>query len=180
MQQKEIKERLVLKPYIKKKIKECLWVIIFFLIGMILVKEHPTMKNTLKENIYEKSIPMTEARKIYQKYISTKEEKKEESVFEEKLQVKKQEQTETGVKLTVLKKETIPNLESGIIVLIEPKKIMIEQVDGVSAIYENIESKEYKLYDYIEKGEILGEAVEDQIQVSFEKKGKYYDYKNYL
>ena len=57
---------------------------------------------------------------------------------------------------------------------------MIEQVDGVSAIYENIESKEYKLYDYIEKGEILGEAVEDQIQVSFEKKGKYYDYKNYL
>ena len=80
MQQKEIKERLVLKPYIKKKIKECLWVIIFFLIGMILVKEHPTMKNTLKENIYEKSIPMTEARKIYQN-ISLPKKKKKKKVF---------------------------------------------------------------------------------------------------
>ena len=40
--------------------------------------------------------------------------------------------------------------------------------------------KDYKLYDYLEKGDILGESSSNELLLSFEKGGEYYDYKNYL
>ena len=37
-----------------------------------------------------------------------------------------------------------------------------------------------KLYDYIEKGELLGEAKDGKVYLVFSKEGKYLDYKNYI
>lgn len=181
MQEKRIQERLVLKPYIKKQLLKGLWVILFLLVGMILTKGNENLKEQVKEKIFETSLPMMKLRNVYENYFQeVPTTKKEEAVFLEKLKVTKEEKTDTGVKLTVGEHELIPNLESGILVLIDNGKVIIEQVDGVSAIYNNIDIKDYKLYDYLEKGEILGESLEKEILISFEKEGKYYDYQKYL
>lgn len=181
MQETRIKERWVLKSYVKKKIIKALWVTVIVLIGMIAVKGNSSLKEGIKEMVFEKSIPMIKFRNIYKEYFDgSEQEKKVESVFHEKLNIKKEEKTETGVKLTVREHEQIPNLESGILILIDNEKAIIEQIDGVSAIYNNIDIKNYKVYDYLEKGDILGEASGNEIQISFEKKGEYYDYKKYL
>ena len=47
-------------------------------------------------------------------------------------------------------------------------------------MYSNIKNNKYKLYDYIEKGELLGEVNGDNLYISFQKNGEYLDYKNYI
>ena len=37
-----------------------------------------------------------------------------------------------------------------------------------------------KLYDYIEKGSLIGEAKDEKIYLVFSKEGKYLDYKKYI
>ena len=79
----------------------------------------------------------------------------------------------------------VPALESGVVVFIGEKSdygttVIIEQTDGIAVFYSNINFVDIKLYDYIEKGELLGEAIDSKIYLVFSKDGAYLDYKNYL
>ena len=79
----------------------------------------------------------------------------------------------------------VPVLESGIIIYIGEKKdlgntIIIEQVNGIDVYYSNVLLKNKKLYDYLEKGELLGEVEEDELYLAFQRKGEFLDYQNYL
>ena len=159
-----MKERLILK----KSVKKFLYTIILLLITLI----------SIKENVYENSISVIPIRNIYDKYFAFN--NTTEPVVKEIINRKKEEKTDNGVKLKVDNNSPIINLESGIIVLIDSNKMIIEQVDGVTAIYENIINHNYKMYDYIEKGEIIGEASSNEVFISFKKEGKYYDYQKYL
>ena len=47
-------------------------------------------------------------------------------------------------------------------------------------MYGNIEIKNLKLYYYIEKGNIVGEAINSEIYLVAQKNGKYLDYKEYI
>lgn len=171
-----MQERLVLK----KSVKKMLGIIILVLIGMIMMKQNPGLKEEIKQTLYEKSLPMMALRQKYNQYFSWNEEKKVQSVMVETISFKRKEKTKTGVKLIVNTEQSIPLLESGMIVLVESNNIVVEQIDGVTATYSNIKTNQYKLYDYIEKGEILGVASEEDIYISFLKEGNYYDYKHYL
>ena len=173
-------DRMQEKYVLKKSVKKVLYSIIILLVGMIITKNNPELKETIKEKLFEKSLPMTEARNIYEKYFSMKKKEKETPVWNEKIPVQKEEKTEKGVKLVVLDNTPIPNLESGIISYVDQNKIIMEQVDGVVATYSNVETKDYKLYDYLEKGEILGTSSSKEVIISFTKEGEYYDYKKYL
>ncbi len=172
-----MQEKLVLK----KSVKKVLWIIILILIGMILTKQNPELKKKIEEVIYKKSLPMMKLKNTYNKYFAwgNKEDAKRVST-ESTIQREKEEKTEDGVKLTVKKQQLIPSLESGIIIMIDNQTIIIEQIDGVTATYQNLENSKYKLYDYIEKGDYLGEASKEEIMISFSKEGSYYDYKKYL
>ena len=171
-----MQEKLVLK----KSVKQSLCTIIFLLIGMIISKQSPELKTKIKESIYEKSLPMIKLREQYNKYFSWNTNETIKNVMAEKIQYKRKKETESGVKLVVDNQQPIPLIESGMIILVESNNIVIEQIDGVTAIYSNIDRKNYKLYYYIEKGEVLGEAISEEITVSFVKEGNYYDYKHYL
>ena len=46
--------------------------------------------------------------------------------------------------------------------------------------YANIEPINLKLYDYIEKGSLLGEAKNNKLYLVFSKDGKYLNYKDYI
>ena len=116
----------------------------------------------------------------YDTYFSWNIKDKTKMVLAEKIPFKNAEKTETGVKLTVSNQQTIPVLESGMIILVDHNTVIIEQIDGITATYQNIEMNQYKLYDYLEKGNCLGVSSAEEVYISFSKEGNYYDYKKYL
>ena len=186
---KRIEKRLVLKKSIKRQCSKFLLMIIILLVGMIFVKQNPSKKELLKELIYEKSLHVQKNKINYEKYfgnILSKEKniKETEPVFKEKLTFKKIESYKNSAKLHVTNHYMVPILESGVIVYIGEKEnlghtIIVEQVDGIDTYYSNINSN-MKLYDYVEKGELLGETNNNTLFLTFQKNGEYLDYKKYI
>lgn len=175
-----VKEKLVLRKEIRKLFRKLLYTIILFLVGMILIKHNPSLKQKINNIIYEESPSYLKIRKLYNKYFSNIKKEDTKPVFTEKLSYSKEEPYKNGVKLTVSNKYLVPILESGIIVYKDDNKITISQVNGVVVEYSNINSNNYKLYDYIEKGKLLGETKTNELYLTFEKEGKYLDYKKYI
>lgn len=185
-----VKKRLVLKEKVKVFINKVLITILIFLVGMILVKDNSKYKNNIINNVYEKSFKFTKLKDLYEKYFGKvlsvdKIVSEDEKVFNEKLSYKKLSKYKDGVKLDVSNKYMVPSLESGIVVFIGEKEgygntIIIEQVNGVDVYYSNINPSNIKLYDYIEKGKLLGEVKDNKLYMVFQKDGKYLNYKKYL
>lgn len=186
---KRIEKRLVLKKSIKKQCSKFLLMVILLLIGMIFLKQNPDKKELLKELIYEKSLPFQKNKLNYEKYfgkILSKEKsiKETEPVFKEKLTFQKIESYKNSAKLYVIDHYMVPILESGVIVYIGEKEnlghtIVVEQVDGIETYYSNVNSN-IKLYDYVEKGELLGQTNNNTLFLTFQKNGEYLDYKEYI
>jgi stage IV sporulation protein FA len=185
---RRVEEKLVLRPKIKRIIKKLMISIILLLLGLIISKENPNAKEYLKKNVYEKSINFTKNQKIYKKYfgkVFNKEEVIEQPVFSEKINFLNEEEYNNGVKLTVENNYQVPVLESGVIIYIGEKEgygktIIVEQVNEIEVSYSNVEIKNYKMYDYIEKGDILGNTIDNKLIITFQKEGKYLDYKKYI
>lgn len=79
----------------------------------------------------------------------------------------------------------VPSIESGIVVYIGEKKdygntIVIEQINGIDVFYSNIEIPNIKLYDYIEKGEYLGQTKTEKLYMVFQKDGEIINYDEYI
>jgi stage IV sporulation protein FA len=79
----------------------------------------------------------------------------------------------------------VPVLEDGIVVFMGEKEgygntVIVEQVNGVDVYYSNINSNNIKLYDYVEKGKLLGEVKDTKLYLVFQKDGKFLNYKKYL
>ena len=78
-----------------------------------------------------------------------------------------------------------PVLESGIVIFIGERDgygntVVIEQIDGIDVYYSNISTDGVTLYDYVEKGSLLGEAKDKTLYLVFQKDGEYLDYKEYI
>lgn len=106
------------------------------------------------------------------------------SVFNETLVYDEENIYKDGVKLTVGSNYLVPILESGIVVFKGEKEdygntVIIEQIDGVDVLYGNLDSVSVDIYDYVNKGEFLGE-VNNDLYLTFSKDGKYLDYKEYI
>ena len=185
-----VKKKLVLRKEVKTFINKTLLTILIFLIGMILVKKDSKYKNIIITNVYEKSFKFTKIKNLYEKYFGNvlsvdKILAEEKSVFSEKLNYKKENTYKDGVVLTVDDNYMVPVLESGIVVYIGDKEgygstIIVEQVNGINTYYSNINPSNIKLYDYVEKGKLLGEVKTNKLYLLFEKDGKFIDYKKYI
>ena len=101
-------------------------------------------------------------------------------VSDEKLAYKKLKKNKSGVKLIVDSNYTVPSLESGVVTYLKDKTIVIEQVNGIQVYYHNIIPNQIKLYDYLEKGSILGAVDGNELDIELKKDGKYLDYQKYL
>ena len=180
-----IKKKYVLKRSIKIGISKLLGVMILFLLGMILTKNNDYNKNIIKEKLFERNIPFQKIKGIYEKYFGnvlsiSKEIKKTEPVFKETIQYIKKEPKENGIELKVEENYLVPSIESGIIINIKEDAIIMEQVDGIEVTYKNIEKGDFSLYDYIEKGEIIGKVTNDELFLTFQKNGEIINYQDYL
>ncbi len=190
MERKTVKKKLVLKRSVRNFLTRFLLTIIIFLIGLILIKKDPNLKPTFIKNIYEKTFKFTKAKELYEKYFGNilaieKIVKEDSAVFDEKLAFINEEAYLDGVALEVKNNYMVPILESGIVVFIGQKEgygdaIVIEQIDGIDVTYANVNITNIKLYDYVEKGKLLGEAKSNKFYLVFQKDGQYLDYKKYI
>lgn len=187
---KYVKKKLVLKKSVRNFITRVLIVVIIFLVGMILVKSNSKAKNSILKQVYDANFKFTKVKEIYQKYFGNilsidKLALEDKQVFQEELTYQKSKSYLDGVKLQVNDNYMVPALESGIVIFMGEKEgygntIVIEQIDGIDVYYSNISSDGIKLYDYVEKGKLLGEAEDNQLYLVFQKDGSFLDYKKYI
>ena len=57
---------------------------------------------------------------------------------------------------------------------------IVEQIDGIETTYSNINISDYKLYDYVEKGDLIGNALSKKLILQFQKNGEYLDYQKII
>ena len=89
-----------------------------------------------------------------------------------------------GCELNVDNNYLVPVQESGIVVFVGNKDnygytIIIEQVNGIDLWYVGVKNSSLKLYEYVEKGSLLGEA-DKELYLFAQKDGKFVSYKEYL
>ncbi len=106
-------------------------------------------------------------------------------VFDEKIKYDEASKYKDGVKLKVDYNYLVPALESGIVIFIGEKEeygntIIIQQTNGIDLWYSNIDKINVKLYDFVEKGSLLGEVKDETLYLIYQKDGKNLDYTKYL
>lgn len=187
---KEQKEQTSNLPtFLKKLLNQILITAILTMIVLISFKWDHNLKQEFYKYVYDTSFPFASFKEWYQKLfgkdILSGSLKEEIEVFEEKLSYSKESLYHEGVGLTVKDHYMVPNLNSGIVVFIGEKEdygntIIVQQMNGIDAWYGNIDTTSIKLYDYVEKGIMLGETKDTTLYLAFQKDGNFVDYKEYL
>lgn len=167
-------------------------VLITILVTLILLigfKMNNNFKKTFYHYVYEENFPFSVVKNFLQEKFGTSltfdKIVTDEEVFNEKLSYKNKSLYHDGVKLTVSSEYMIPSLESGIVVYIGEKEnykqvVIVQQMNGVDVWYGNIKQANVKLYDYVEKGSLIGQVDNKTLYLVFQKEGKFVDYQSYL
>ena len=162
--------------------------IVITLVILILIKSSSDFKNNFYKHAFSNNISFTKLKEVYNKYIGDSDilDKvvKTETVFNEELTYEAQEKYLDGVKLSVGSNYLVPINESGIVVFIGNKEeygntVIIQRIDGIDEWYGNIENINVKLYDYVKKGDLLGE-VNNEFYLVYKKDGNILNYEEYL
>ncbi len=165
--------------------------VVITLVLLIGLKANKKFEALFYEKVYEDHFNFSMLNDTYEKYFGSSIPfsglitNDTQSVFKEDLIYQDKEQYEEGVKLKVGKEYLIPILNSGMVVFIGDKEsygntVIIQQVDGKDVWYSNLENVNVKLYDYVEKGSLLGEVKDDTLILVFKKDGKVLNYEEEL
>ena len=161
---------------------------VIMLVILILIKSNSNFKTNFYKQVYSNNISFTNIKKLYNKYIGNTDiiDKvvKTETVFSEKLVYESKEKYKDGVKLKVDKNYLVPINESGIVVFIGEKDgynntVIIQRIDGIDEWYGNVSNVSVKLYDYVKKGDVLGEC-NDSLYLIYKKDGNVLNYEDYI
>lgn len=183
---KEIK--LSIKKYILSFLYRTMICIILVLSCFILLKMNKFTKKDIEHYLYHEQLNFSYFKKLYNKYIGEVFPLESfittSKVFSEKLTYQKSEKYNLGGKLYVDDNYLVPSLESGIVVYIGNKDeygdvVIVQQTNGIDTWYGNVESS-LSMYDYVEKGELIGSSKNNYIYLVFEKEGKFLNYKDYI
>lgn len=165
-------------------------VVLLFLSSMIFIRQNDKNKKIFKEKVYNNSLSFAKIYNLYSKYLGDALPFKD-TIKDDTKKVSNEKITYSSIKkvgddylLVVPSNYTLQSIKSGIV--IEVKKddkykniVKIQDKSGVNITYKNLNKVEVKLYDYVEKGEILG-STSDKLYINFEKDGKYLSYEKYL
>ena len=171
-------------------IRRTLITAVIVLTVMIICNLSTKAKNLLNKYIYETNYNFAKINSLYKKYLldiskKTGLDTKPKPVSGNSLiEYTNYEDYKDGVKLTVSDKYNVKLLESGLVVFIGEKEgygnsIIIQQSNGIDVLYGNIETNDLKIYDYIEKGNIIGTS-NKELYLVFTKDGENLDYKTYI
>ena len=168
-------------------ITKSLITIIITLVILIFIKANSTFKSYFYKYVYEDNLAFTKISNIYNKYFGSIIEiptYNEKTVFNEKIIYKNKEKYYDGVKLEVDNNYILQTQESGLVVFIGKKEnygnvVIIQQVNGIDMWYGNVNHLNVKLYDYVEKGTVLGE-VNDYLYLVYKKDGNILNYEEFI
>lgn len=173
---------------INKYLIKTLICILLFLLFLICNKSIKNFKYTVYENIYNSNFSFARTNKLIEKYfgeIFPINKVSEIQVFNESLIYKSKDKYKDGVLLKVDNNYIVPSIASGIVIYIGEKEdygmtIIIEDENEIDYWYSNINILNIKLYEYINKGDFLGEVIDNNLIMKFQKKGKTLDYNKYV
>ena len=186
----ENKKEIKLSSFLFKIFIKTLIVVVIFLGSLIYIRQSDDNKTKFKNVVYNNSLSFAKIYSVYNKYLGDaipfKNIFKDNTrvVSSDKITYSNIEKEKNGYMLTVSKEFMLASLKSGIVV--EQKKnetygniIKIQDKEGLNITYGCLDEVEVKLYDYVEKGELLGKTNE-KLYLIFEKDGKYLSYEEYL
>ena len=177
------------KTYFSKLIKRVLLTTIIVLSALIACNLNDDVKSFINENVYGTNYNFSKINTLYKKYFLDIKSNAEDKVTNLVSKNNILDYTETkeykdGVLLTVSDKCPVKMLESGLIVFIGEREgmnaVIVQQSNGIDVIYGNIDAKDIKVYDYIEKGTIIGETKENKLYLAFYKDRKALSYEPYI
>lgn len=179
-----------LKQFLRILVSKILVSSILFLVALIGCRNRE-VKGFINEQVYHTNIAFASIHKWFSNTLGDiipfqNVVEKEKPVFSEQLIYEEANLYQDGVALKVGENYLVPILESGIVVFIGEKEgygktVVVQQVNGVDVWYSNLmPSSDIKLYDYIEKGSMIGESLEERIYLVFQKEGKFLNYQDYL
>ena len=178
-----------IKTYINKLIKRVLLTTIVILSILIVCNLNKNFKAFINENVYETNYNFSKINALYKKYFLDIKNNAEDKVTNLVNKNNILDYTETkeykdGVLLSVSDKYPVKMLESGLIVFVGNREginsVIVQQSNGIDVIYGNIDAKDIKVYDYIEKGTIIGETIENELYLAFYKDRKVLSYEPYI
>lgn len=190
MNKKETKKKSFTSKFIYSILVKTLIVVVLFLASLIYIKQSDKNKNNFKNVVYNNSLSFAKIYNVYKKYLGDvipfKNIFKDNTklVSSEKLTYKSITKKDNGYLLSISNNYTVSSITSGIV--IENKKdsnyinmITVQDKNGLNITYGILTDINVKLYDYIEKGEIIGVA-SDKLYLSFKKDNKYLSYEEVL
>lgn len=176
---------------ITKFISKILIVIILTLFVLIGIKTHEGFKKGFYKQVFNTNFSFATVNKWYQDLFGSplpfKNLFKDKTVpvFNETLTYSSKKDFLDGVELTVEASYLTPALDSGIVIFLGEKEnygntVIIQQTNGIDVWYSNISSINVSLYDFIEKGSLIGEVSDSKLYLVFEKNGEKLNYNEYI
>ena len=164
--------------------------IVLFLINLIAMKSNSEYKEFIYDKIYNNNFSFAKVKNFYNKYLGGVETldglvNNTKSVFNETLTYTNKSIYYDGVKLEVTDNYLVPIINDGVVVFIGEKEnygnvIIIQGLDGIDIWYGNMANTSVKLYDYVEKGNLLGEVDGNYLYLVYSSDDKILNYEEYL
>ena len=174
--------------YFKLLLIKSLICVILFLIFLIGNKKSVKFKDMVYQRIYYSNITFAKFNFWYKKHFGNLfpiNDNEEVYVFNESFTYNDEEKYLDGFVFSVEEDYLVPNLRDGIVVFIGEKDnygktIIIEDENGIDIWYSNLNILNIGIYDYIKKGDIVGEAKEGKVILLFQKNGEFIDYQEFV
>ena len=174
--------------YIELLLIKTLICILLFLIFLICNKKIKDFDKYIYNNVYNSNISFAKINNWYERYFGSifpVKKIEEVQVFNEYLVYKSKEKYKDGVLLKVDSNYFIPAISNGIVIFIGEKDgygktVIVEDENGIDVWYSNIKILNINMYDYIDKGDYIGEAYDGNLYMLFQRKGKILDYNKYV
>lgn len=174
----------------KKIFSRFLILVIFFLVNLIFIKGNSRYREFVYSKIYGSNLSFAKIKEFYNKYLGGVEAldgivSDTKQVFNENLSFKSKMDYKDGVKLLLEDNYLVPVLEEGLVIFSGEKDgygnvIIIGGANDVNIWYGNMANSQVKLYDYVEKGSLLGEVNDNTLYIVYEKDGEFLDYNEFI
>ena len=165
--------------------------VVITLVTLITLKSNPDLRNKVYKTVFQNNMSFAKINEVYKKYFGSSLPLADnvtadtQLVSAEKLEYSDISKYKDGAKLTVKENYVVPAMDSGLIIFAGEKDnygntIIIQRPDNIEVWYANLKEVNVSLYDYIKKGEILGETKDKTLYMVFTKEGKALDYQKYI
>lgn len=171
---------------LNKFLSKFLLAVIFFLVSVIYTNMSDKNLLLYKEYVLTESLPFTKIKGWYEELFGEVLPKDDNTmmVFDGHIIYKDIQDYLDGEVLSLSNNDLINSITSGVVVFIGEKEgygnvVIIQGIDGADIWYGNLNNISVGLYDYVEKGMVIGELLSDKLYLVIKKDDKYIKYEDY-